>query len=75
MTDLRVGVIGLGMMGRHHARVLRELEGVRVVGAYDPVGDPHRSAEGLRLAQDLGELIHRGLDAAVVAVPTELCLP
>ena len=24
MADLRVGIIGLGMMGRHHARVARE---------------------------------------------------
>ncbi len=31
-VPLRAGIIGLGMMGRHHARVLRNLEGVRLVG-------------------------------------------
>jgi hypothetical protein len=29
---LRAGVIGLGMMGRHHARVLRSLPGSRLPG-------------------------------------------
>ncbi len=67
VTKLRVGVIGLGMMGRHHSRVLRGLEGVDVAGAFDP----HRSAEGVRLARSLEELIGWGIDAAVVAVPTE----
>ena len=26
MADLRAGLLGVGMMGRHHARVLREVE-------------------------------------------------
>ena len=29
---LRAGVIGLGVMGRHHCRVLSDLEGVEFVG-------------------------------------------
>ena len=71
MTKVRVGVFGLGMMGRHHARVLRGLEDVEVIGAFDPLGDPHRAADGLRLARDLDELLAWDIDAAVVAVPTE----
>ncbi|HLS62161.1 MAG TPA: gfo/Idh/MocA family oxidoreductase, partial [Ruania sp.] len=31
MANLRAGLIGLGMMGRHHARVLRQLDGVDLV--------------------------------------------
>ncbi len=30
-----VGVIGVGAMGRHHARVYSELESVRLVGVSD----------------------------------------
>ena len=41
MADLRAGLIGLGMMGRHHARVLQSLEGVDLVAVADPTGDPH----------------------------------
>ena len=41
MHDLRAGLIGLGMMGRHHARVLRSLEGVELVAVADPGGDPY----------------------------------
>ncbi|MFL6150749.1 MAG: gfo/Idh/MocA family oxidoreductase, partial [Ornithinibacter sp.] len=31
MGNLRAGLIGLGMMGRHHARVLGSLPGVDLV--------------------------------------------
>ena len=41
MANLRAGLIGLGMMGRHHARVLASLEGVDLVAVADPAGDPH----------------------------------
>ena len=33
---LRAGVLGLGVMGRHHSRVLNELDGVDFQGVYDP---------------------------------------
>ena len=32
MAALRVGVVGLGVMGSNHARVVHELEGVELVG-------------------------------------------
>jgi UDP-N-acetylglucosamine 3-dehydrogenase len=33
---LRVGVVGVGVMGSNHARVLSELPGVKLVGVADP---------------------------------------
>ena len=35
-ASLRVGVIGVGVMGSNHARVLSELPGVKLVGVADP---------------------------------------
>jgi UDP-N-acetylglucosamine 3-dehydrogenase len=69
---LRAGVIGLGMMGRHHARVLRALEGVELVGVADALGDLHEVAQGVPVVRSVGELIALGLDTAVVAVPTAM---
>jgi len=43
---LRAGLIGLGMMGRHHARVLGSLDGVELVAVADPGGDAHGVANG-----------------------------
>ena len=37
--DLRAGLVGLGMMGRNHARVMSSTSGVTFVGAVDPAGD------------------------------------
>ncbi|WP_442575051.1 Gfo/Idh/MocA family oxidoreductase [Microbacterium sp. F51-2R] len=70
MADLRAGLLGIGMMGRHHARVLRELDGVELVAVADPGGDPHRVAGGLRVLDDVQQLIGAGIDIAVVAIPT-----
>ena len=72
MGNLRAGLIGLGMMGRHHARVLRELDGVDLVAVADSYGDPHGVAGQLGLLSSVEELIAAGIDMAVVAVPTGL---
>lgn len=72
MGDLRVGLIGLGMMGRHHARVVREVDGVELVAVADAHGDPHGVSGGLPLCGSVDELISQGIDVAVCAVPTGL---
>lgn len=70
MGDLRAGLLGVGMMGRHHARVLREVSGVELVAIADPGGDPHGVAGELQVLPDVAALIGAGIDLAVVAVPT-----
>ncbi|WP_248151132.1 Gfo/Idh/MocA family protein [Microbacterium aoyamense] len=70
MMTLRAGLLGVGMMGRHHARVLRELDGVELVAIADPGGDPHGVAGDLPILPDIDALIAAGIDTAVVAVPT-----
>ena len=70
MAELRAGLLGVGMMGRHHARVLRELDGVDLVAIADPGGDPHGVAGKLPILPDIDALIDVGIDVAVVAVPT-----
>lgn len=70
MANLRAGLIGLGMMGRHHARVLRAIEGVDLVAVADPGGDPHAVGGGLEILRDTDALIAAGIDYCVVAVPT-----
>jgi UDP-N-acetylglucosamine 3-dehydrogenase len=70
MTVLRAGLLGVGMMGRHHARVLREIDGVDLVAIADPSGDPHGVAGDLTVLPDIESLIAQGIDIAVVAVPT-----
>lgn len=59
------------MMGANHARVLTQMEGVEFVGAADPDGDPHKALVVGRLFSSVDEMIAGGIDAAIVAVPTE----
>lgn len=70
MANLKAGLIGLGMMGRHHARVLASLEGVDLVGVADPAGDPHGVSGGRAVLGSIDELIETGIDYCMVAVPT-----
>ncbi|ROT33147.1 Gfo/Idh/MocA family protein [Micromonospora sp. HM5-17] len=68
---LRAGLIGLGAMGRNHARVLSQLDGVELVGVVDPAGDP---TDTLRVPVfgAVAELLALKPDYAVVACPTAL---
>ena len=72
---VRLGVIGVGIMGSNHARVLAELGGVKVVGIADP-GAAHRELLGQILScavcNDADALLDLGIDAAVIAAPTHL---
>ena len=72
MSDkkLRAGLVGLGMMGRHHARVLGSLDGVELVAVCDPMGDAHNVAGGRPVFTIVSELIAAGIDYAMVAAPT-----
>lgn len=70
MANLRAGLVGVGMMGRHHARILRDIEGIDLVAVADPGGDPHRVATGIPLLAGVNELVATGIDMAVVAIPT-----
>ncbi|WP_337005893.1 MULTISPECIES: Gfo/Idh/MocA family oxidoreductase [unclassified Microbacterium] len=70
MAALRAGLLGVGSMGRHHARILRDIDGVELVAVADPGGDPHRVAGGVPLLANVEELIAARIDIAVVAIPT-----
>lgn len=64
---LRAGVIGLGVMGRHHCRVLSELGGVDFVGVADPYANP---LPGYQLFREIDDLLDAGVDYCVLAAPT-----
>jgi predicted dehydrogenase len=68
-----VAVVGVGHLGRHHARVLASLPGVTLVGIVD--ADAARAAEiaqatGAPVVARVADLVGR-VDAVSVAVPTE----
>lgn len=69
---LRAGLIGLGMMGRNHARVLASLDGVELVGLVDPAGDVHGIGAGRPVVPSVADLLDLGVDYCVVAAPTAL---
>lgn len=69
MSNLRAGLIGLGMMGRNHARVLSSLDGVDLVAVADPQSAHEHPSRSLRLSS-VGELLGMELDYVVVATPT-----
>lgn len=69
-APLRVGLVGMGSMGRNHARVLGALEGVELVGIVEPAGDPRGTARGIPVLATLDALLERRIEACVVAVPT-----
>jgi UDP-N-acetylglucosamine 3-dehydrogenase len=66
-----MGVVGLGMMGRHHVRVLRAHPDVDLVGVCDPMGDPHGVSGDLTVKASVDQLLAVGVDAVIVATPTD----
>src|SRR5471032_2128005 len=72
---LRIGVIGVGVMGSNHARVLTGLPGAELVGVADP---DLKQAEfvartlGCAAVAGVNELLDLKVDAVTIAAPTHL---
>jgi predicted dehydrogenase len=72
---VRVGVVGVGVMGSNHARVLAELPGVVLAGVADADRKQAHSVGstlGCPALGSIGELLDRGVDAVSIAAPTHL---
>lgn len=70
MSNLRFGLVGIGMMGRNHARVLNAIDDVDLVAVADPGGDRFDMAGSAAIVDTIDDLLTVGVDAAVVATPT-----
>jgi predicted dehydrogenase len=74
-SALKIGVVGVGVMGSNHARVLADISNVQLVG----IADPDRKQRdfvartlGCAAFGDLDSLLKSGLDAVTIAAPTHL---
>ncbi|WP_299809184.1 Gfo/Idh/MocA family oxidoreductase [Tardiphaga sp.] len=72
---LRVGVVGAGVMGTNHGRVMAGLPGIELIGIVDPLPEHRARADkmiGCATFTDLEQLISAGVDAVTIAAPTHL---
>jgi UDP-N-acetylglucosamine 3-dehydrogenase len=72
---LRVGVIGVGVMGSNHARVFADMPGIKLVGIVDPDAkqrDFVTKALGCAGHDNVEALLDNGVDAVTIAAPTHL---
>jgi predicted dehydrogenase len=69
LRTLRVGLVGLGSMGKNHARVLTGLPETELVAIHD-AASVAREHLGVKLVPGLEDLVALGLDYCVVATPT-----
>jgi predicted dehydrogenase len=70
---VRVAVVGVGHLGRHHARIASTLEGAELVAVVDTNAERAAAAStatGAPARADLREIIGE-VDAVTIAVPTE----
>jgi UDP-N-acetylglucosamine 3-dehydrogenase len=77
--ELRLGLAGLGSMGRNHLRILAARDDIRLVAVADPVeatltgATAQTSAQGF--AEPLAMIAEAELDAVVIAAPTTAHVP
>jgi predicted dehydrogenase len=71
---IRTAVIGIGHLGRHHARILGALDGAQLTAVVDTIEERATTAagaNGARALTDYRDLLG-DVDAVTIAVPTEL---
>ena len=67
---MKVGVIGLGAMGKNHARVLSNMSAVESLSLYDPLGADLGLLHGEPVTNDLNHFLDHQFDYCVVSSPT-----
>jgi UDP-N-acetylglucosamine 3-dehydrogenase len=69
-VNLKVGVVGLGVMGKNHVRVLSTMDAVTEVRVFDPYMPKGEKFLGLEIFADLEQFLENDLDYCVVSSPT-----
>ena len=72
MTTLRIGILGAGHLGKFHIQQAKEIEGLELVGFYDPDKEKVKQTEkdlGVRGFSTMEELIEQ-VDIVDVVTPT-----
>ncbi|NPV06509.1 MAG: Gfo/Idh/MocA family oxidoreductase [Anaerolineae bacterium] len=72
MDEVRVGVVGAGIMGRLHSRIVSEHPRARMVGVCDTNrirADELAAQHSVPACTDIADLLAMPLDAVIVAVP------
>ena len=70
---LRCGVVGVGRMGQHHARVYAQMDGCDLVGVVDASKDRREALAGkfdTKAMASVQQLLDAKVDAVSIAVPT-----
>jgi predicted dehydrogenase len=78
MNPLRTGVIGVGHLGYHHARLYHAMEDAVLVGVVDPDPEARNRVKmdfGIAVFSSFEDLLQAGVDAVSVAAPTSLHAP
>lgn len=73
VSTLRCGVVGVGKMGRHHARLWTQVEGCDLVGVVDTSAERRQTVVdqyGGKGYDSVDALIDAGVDVVTIATPT-----
>jgi predicted dehydrogenase len=74
VRPLRLGVVGVGHLGRIHTRLISQIDGLELVGVVDPVEANRRDVAAqwqTEAFESHTDLLGR-VDAAIIATPTQL---
>lgn len=66
----RFALVGAGVMGQNHARVLSKLEGVEFVAVFDVKGLGISVPNSVKVVSRISEFAELGVEAAIIATPT-----
>lgn len=68
---MRVGIVGLGVMGRTHVRVMSQIPEIEEIIAFDIATNPTPPVQRIRMVASLEELAEAAPDYVVLALPTQ----
>lgn len=74
MADLKVAVIGAGIIGRTHIETLARTDGLVLSAVIDPALDAPE-AFGVPVRPSLDDARRHGIDAVIIATPNDLHVP
>jgi 1,5-anhydro-D-fructose reductase (1,5-anhydro-D-mannitol-forming) len=74
LEDLRIAVVGLGLIGRQRIEALERIAGARLVATVDPAASPPPGDTTVGHHRSLADLSIESFDCALIAVPHDVAV-